>query len=162
MNNALPEGLVIRRAEPADKPAVAAQQIDSQNEEARLHPSREVGQKIAGVAWDMIHQRGGCMLIAEDNGKLIGHIGGAITRDASPFFNAAWQEYAMIFDLYVAPSHRRLGIGRLLVKAIMLFLKNAGARRFRIVGLIGNDIALALYRDMGFTDYEVTLERNDA
>jgi ribosomal protein S18 acetylase RimI-like enzyme len=158
--NALPETVVIRRAHDGDRLRVVAQQIDSQNEEATFHESRVSGEAIAGIAWEMIHQRGGCMLIAEESGELIGHVGGALTRDVSPFFKNNWQEYAMIFDLYVAPNHRRRGIGKAMVQQMMALLKEAGATRFRIVGLAANPAALSLYRACGFFDYEITLEHN--
>jgi len=156
----LPPGITIRRATLDDRDRVVHQQIASQDEEARFHPSRERGEAIAGIAWDLIHQRGGFVLIAEHHGALVGHVGGATTIDPSPFFNADWQHYALIFDLYVLPSYRRKGIGAALVSQMLAALENLGATRFRIVGLASNPAALALYRGLGFADYEVTLERN--
>ncbi len=153
------EAFTIRQATLSDKDRVTAQQIDSQNEEARLHPSRMEGGVISGVAWEMIHSGGGFILIAEKNGELIGHVGGSITRQPSPFFKAQWHEYAMIFDLYVTPAHRRQGIARALVKQMMQVLASRGANHVRIVGLSNNQAALALYRALGFSDYEITLER---
>ena len=38
--------------------------------------------------------------------------------------------------------------------------RQGGATRFRIVGLASNPAALALYRELGFSEYEITLERN--
>lgn len=152
--------ITIRRATLDDRARVINQQVQSQDEEASFHASRERGQAIEGVAWDLIHQRGGFILIAEANGVLIGHVGGATTVDPSPFFNSDWQHYALIFDLYVQPTHRRRGIGTALVKYMLEALTALGAKRFRIVGLAGNPSALGLYRKLGFTDYEITLERN--
>ena len=156
----IPPGITIRRATLEDRDRVVRQQIQSQNEEAGFHASRERGEAIEGVAWDLIHQRGGFVLIAEHSGALVGHVGGATTVDPSPFFNADWQHYALIFDLYVQPAYRRKGIGMALVSQMLSVLEKLGATRFRIVGLAGNPAALALYRRLGFRDYEVTLERN--
>lgn len=156
----LPAGITIRRATPEDRDRVVQQQVLSQDEEASFHISRESGAAIEGMAWDLIHQRGGFVLIAEHSGALIGHVGGATTVDPSPFFNANWQHYALIFDLYVQPAYRRKGVGMALVRQMSDALEALGATRFRIVGLASNPAALALYRRAGFTDYEVTLERN--
>lgn len=152
--------IIIRRATLDDRARVINQQVQSQDEEASFHESRERGAAIEGVAWDLIHQRGGFILIAEAGGVLIGHVGGATTTDPSPFFNADWQHYALVFDLYVQPSYRRKGIGKALVAQMLHALEALGARRFRIVGLASNPAALALYRGLGFSDYEITLERN--
>jgi ribosomal protein S18 acetylase RimI-like enzyme len=149
-----------RLATQADRDCVIAQQVDSQNEEAALHPSRVQGEAIAGVAWDMLHARGGFMIIAERDGALVGHIGGAPVHDGSPFFVDAWRDYALMFDLYVRPEARRAGIGRNLVEAMRKSLQALGVTRLRIVGLSNNVAALALYQSCGFQPYEVTLEQS--
>ncbi len=152
----------IRRATSADHDAVVALQVDSQNEEAALHPSRASGEEVRGVAWEMIHLRQGLMFVAEAEGTLVGHVGGAHVLDSSPFFKPEWRHYGLIFDLYVRPEFRRRGLAKQLVHAISDALLESGAHRLRIVGLANNDAALALYRGLGFSDYEVTLEKTRA
>jgi ribosomal protein S18 acetylase RimI-like enzyme len=156
----LPNNLTIRIATAADKDRVTTQQVDSQNEELSLHASRATGESIKGLAWELIHQRGGFVIIAEDNGTLIGHVGGAIVGDASLFLKPDWHQYGLIFDLYIKPEYRRQHLGSALVEAVMHALRNKGVKRFRIVGLAQNEAALRLYRKTGFTDYEMTLEYN--
>lgn len=152
--------ITIRPATQADRDRVTAQQVASQNEELGFHASRAAGESIKGLAWELIHQRHGFVMIAEENGTLIGHVGGALVNDASLFLKPSWHQYGLIFDLYVQPQHRRRAIGSALVHAVLNQLKTQGAKRFRIVGLSGNMPALNLYRKLGFTDYEVTLELN--
>lgn len=156
----LKPSITMRLAESTDRVRVVEQQVASQNEEAGFHPSRTAGEEIKGLAWELIHQRGGFIMLAEENGILIGHAGGALVTDASLFLKPNWHSYGLIFDLYVRPEYRRKQIGSALVKAVMQELTYKGATHFRIVGLSGNDAALNLYRKLGFTDYEVTLERN--
>jgi ribosomal protein S18 acetylase RimI-like enzyme len=151
--------LIIRTATDADKETVIANQVASQEEEASFHPSRQRGEAIRGVAWEMIHARQGIILVAEQNGQIIGHVGGAHALDASPFFLPEWQHYSLIFDLYILPAHRRKGIGSMLVREMLSRLEASGATRIRIVGLANNPAALALYRAIGFAPYEVTMEK---
>jgi len=151
--------LTIRPATDADKEIVIRNQVASQDEEASLHPSRQRGESIRGVAWDMIHARQGLILLAEIDGRIIGHVGGAHALDTSPFFLPEWQHYSLIFDLYVLPEFRRKKIGSALVREMLRCLENSGATRIRIVGLAGNPAALALYREIGFAPYEVTMEK---
>ena len=151
--------LRIRPATDADKDAVIANQVASQDTEASFHPSRQSGDAIKGTAWDMIHARRGRIIVAEYDGEIIGHIGGAMAHDQSPFFLPEWQQYALIFDLYVQPRYRRHKVGAKLVSAMELHLRYAGAKIIRIIALSGNDPAQKLYADAGFTPYEVTIEK---
>jgi len=151
--------LIIRPATDADKEIVVRNQVASQDEEASLHPSRQRGESIRGVAWEMIHARQGLILLAELDGRIIGHVGGAHALDNSPFFLPQWQHYSLIFDLYVLPEFRRQKIGSQLVREMAKRLQDSGATRIRIVGLAGNPAALALYQAMGFTPYEITMEK---
>lgn len=151
--------LIIRPATDADKETVIAHQVASQDEEAAFHPSRQSGEAIRGVAWNMIHARAGIVLVAELNGQIIGHVGGAHALDTSPFFLPEWQHYSLIFDLYVLPAFRRQKIGAALVREMTTLLVAAGAKRIRIIGLANNPAALKLYEAAGFAPYEVTMEK---
>ena len=154
-----PELLRIRPATLDDKDAVIANQVASQNAEASFHPSRQSGEAIEGTAWSMIHARHGTILVAEYDGAIIGHVGGAHAHDPSPFFLPEWQHYALIFDLYVQPAFRRHKVGLTLVKEMEARLKEAGAKTIRIIALSGNDAAQKLYAEAGFAPYEITMEK---
>ena len=153
------DALIIRPATDADKEQVIENQVASQNEEASFHPSRQSGEAIKGVAWQMIYARHGVVLVAEHEGAIIGHVGGAHAHDPSPFFLPEWQHYALIFDLFVLPEFRRHHVGAKLVEAMEERLRAAGAKTIRIIALSGNQAAQDLYADAGFRPYEIIMEK---
>ena len=69
-----------------------------------------------------------------------------VVSPASIALSLYWQ----LRDLYVAPDHRRQGVGRALVDAVVADARAAGAARISLQTEVGNDRALALYRDAGF------------
>ena len=61
-------------------------------------------------------------------------------------------------DLFVAPSHRRSGMGRGLISAAVEFARQAGAARISLSTAVTNGPARALYEAAGWsrqTDYHV-------
>ncbi len=65
---------------------------------------------------------------------------------ASMVLSLFWQ----LRDLYVAPEHRRQGVGRALLDVVVADARAAGAARISLQTEIGNDRAVALYRSAGF------------
>lgn len=55
-------------------------------------------------------------------------------------------------DLFVAPVHRRVGVGRLLVARVAADAQAAGAVRVELQTEVDNHAALAVYRDAGFEE----------
>lgn len=66
-------------------------------------------------------------------------------------------------DLFVAPTHRRRGVARLLLEAASRFAQEAGAVQLSLSTTIGNQPAQALYvslgwaRDLKFHHFTLTL-----
>ena len=69
-----------------------------------------------------------------------------VVSPASMALSLFWQ----LRDLYVAPDHRRHGVGRALVDTVVADARAAGAARVSLQTEVGNDRALALYRSAGF------------
>ncbi len=67
-------------------------------------------------------------------------------------------DWMYLRQFFVAPSHRRQGVGR---KAIEWLLANVwrDSRRIRIDVLVGNSRALAFWRAVGFSEYCLMMER---
>ena len=53
---------------------------------------------------------------------------------------------------WVAPSHRRQGIGKGLLQAVVFWAKEQGLRRLRLWAPAASSAALSLYRQSGFAD----------
>jgi len=87
-----------------------------------------------------------CVFVAEDNGRFIGF---AITTDVPASLRLAhfWQ----IRDLFVLPTHRRLGVGRTLLASVRAAAAASGALRLALQTEDDNDPALRLYAESDYT-----------
>jgi GNAT superfamily N-acetyltransferase len=85
------------------------------------------------------------VFVAEDNGRFVGF---AITVEVPASLRLAhfWQ----IRDLFVLPTHRRLGVGRALLGSVRAAANASGALRLVMQTEDDNDSALRLYADSGY------------
>ena len=83
--------------------------------------------------------------VAEDSGRFVGF---AITMDVPASLRLAhfWQ----IRDLFVLPTHRRIGVGRALLSFVRAAAIASGALRLVVQTEEDNDPALRLYTDSGY------------
>jgi GNAT superfamily N-acetyltransferase len=83
--------------------------------------------------------------VAEDRGRFVGF---AITMEVPASLRLAhfWQ----IRDLFVLPTHRRLGVGRALLASVRAAAIASGALRLVLQTEDDNDPALRLYADSGY------------
>ena len=56
--------------------------------------------------------------------------------------------------MWTAPTHRRQGVGRLLVGAILDWARQRGARTLRLMVTSNNEPAISFYQRLGFTPYK--------
>ena len=83
--------------------------------------------------------------VAEDSGRFVGF---AITMEVPASLRLArfWQ----IRDLFVLPTHRRLGVARALLASVRAAAIASGALRLVVQTEDDNDPALRLYADSGY------------
>jgi ribosomal protein S18 acetylase RimI-like enzyme len=97
------------------------------------------------------------ILAAEDAGAIIGYAYGRLEpRD----WNALLDACGAIHDIFVHPSARRCGIGKLLLDAVLKALEDKGAPRILLHTSVENAEAQALFEAAGFrsTMLEMTRE----
>jgi GNAT superfamily N-acetyltransferase len=82
------------------------------------------------------------MYLACDGDAVVGSIYGLRDREH--------REVARIGGTWVAPSHRRRGVGRELLEAVASWARERGSRRLALWAPSENAAALALYREAGF------------
>lgn len=58
---------------------------------------------------------------------------------------------AHLVSMWVAPAHRRSGVGRALVQAVLDWAASKGARAVYVMVTFNNDIAVTFYRSLGFS-----------
>ncbi|MEX1018395.1 MAG: GNAT family N-acetyltransferase [Litorilinea sp.] len=67
------------------------------------------------------------------------------------------EPYAELTELYVEPAYRGRGVGRALVRYAEQMAIEAGADQLFILTGFDNQPALALYRGLGYADYDLAL-----
>ena len=85
------------------------------------------------------------VFVAEDGGKVVGF---ATTMELPGSLRLA--HYWQVRDVFVLPTHRRLGIGRALLASVRAAALASGALRVVVQTEDDNDAALCLYRDSGY------------
>jgi ribosomal protein S18 acetylase RimI-like enzyme len=92
--------------------------------------------------------------IAEANRDIVGFIDLWIIHD---FCHGGKLSY--IQNLYVAPKHRRLGVGSHLLQKIIERAKERGALEIHVVTRFDNERAIQLYKKHGLTKESLQLEK---
>jgi ribosomal protein S18 acetylase RimI-like enzyme len=87
--------------------------------------------------------KGSTTYLAMDTGTPCGIASGFLDKDDST--------EAHLASMWVAPTHRRLGIGRLLVNAIVDWARAQGAGILQLIVTSNNDGAIKFYQRLGFT-----------
>lgn len=84
----------------------------------------------------------GVLLVADEGGHFVGLAGG-YPEDEDP-------EAVHLVSMWVDPAHRRDGLGRRLVEAVVRWARDRGARVVNLWVTDANDPAIALYLACGF------------
>ena len=83
-----------------------------------------------------------CAYLAMDERTPCGILGGFLEQeDASR---------AGLISMWVSPSHRRQGVGALLVNALFSWARTRGARVMQLMVTCNNDAAIKFYQRLGF------------
>ncbi len=145
--------MIVRRAVPADAPAIADIHVRSWQAAYRgLMPDDLLdGLSVADreARWtEAIAGRGGegAVFVAEQDGRLTGFCGASEPSrddDAAP-------DVAEIGAIYVDPELFRAGAGQALMDAALAHLESAGWREATLWVLAGNEPALNFYARFGF------------
>ena len=96
----------------------------------------------------------GMVLVAVDNGKVVGYSLSEI-RVPNPGFHR--EKYGYIDDTAVTASHRRRGIGRIMLVEIMNWFRSKKIRRVELNTAAQNVLANSFWRKQGFEVYMQTL-----
>lgn len=86
-------------------------------------------------------------LAAMEGDTLVGYVGSQTCMDETDMMNIA-----------VSPAHRRKGVGKGLIEALVEALKEKGSRCLTLEVRASNEGAIALYQNMGFA--QIGLRKN--
>jgi GNAT superfamily N-acetyltransferase len=87
------------------------------------------------------------VLVAEIDGRVVGYVLGAIVDLVPDMFER--EICGFIADIFVEPDHRRHGIGRLLMEAMLDWFQSEGIRYYEWYVAAQNPAARAFWREMG-------------
>jgi GNAT superfamily N-acetyltransferase len=157
------KGLLIRGYEDRDEAAVLDAVRSLQAHESMFHDRMKSPSGIGPWYTDMLKEKAklhaGSIFVAEYDGKVVGYatLWRDMTSDDEP--DEVNYVYAQVGDLAVLPDYRGRGIGQMLLAECEKHARLAGRNWLRIGVLAGNNGAHRLYRNGGFADKIVILEK---
>ena len=98
----------------------------------------------------------GLMLVAEAEGRVIGHLFLALD-EAPPYLAPEYRREAWICDAFIEEAWRGQGAFRAMLALAEAHARAAGCRRLHIGVLTGNDDAERIYRKAGFRNYAIEM-----
>jgi GNAT superfamily N-acetyltransferase len=100
------------------------------------------------------HVAEGLGFVSEDDGRVTGFVFATVPHEHP--------DLCHITDLYVVPDARRGGVARALLRAVVEEVERRGVGNVGLDVLVDNDVALALYRRLGFAplEYFLTVPRD--
>ncbi|WP_338739641.1 GNAT family N-acetyltransferase [Haloplanus salilacus] len=148
--------VAVETATPGDADAVADLWVDLAREQRRYgshllaDPNRDaIRESVAHHAVE------GGLSVARDSGDVVGFVRYGV--EEGPLAVAV--THGVVRDLYVAPAHRRSGIGSTLLDAAEAALRDSGVDVIRLEALAANDDAVRFYEDRGYHPHRIGFER---
>jgi len=87
------------------------------------------------------------LLVAEEQGKIIGFVYAVIERDVPIYLH---EEFAVIYEWWVEPAFRRRGAGKALIELAVKELAAMGVCQLRVCTAAGDPDARSLLGRCGF------------
>ena len=156
-------GMNIRQAEAGDRSALIALMAELHDAEVLMESNRASGEESAESHLDHIlgemKRLGGAVLVAEAAGRVEGFLVYTIEEDPGTFVKPSMRRHGMLWDISVSAAMRGQGLGRKLVGAAEADLAARGIAEMRLYVLAANKRAQALYRELGYGDYEYIMAK---
>jgi len=126
--------------------------------DARMPPGEEIADAYVQEIFARCAEHAGKVLVAVADNGIAGYVS-IMTRMQSDSLDDGHIEYGLIADLVVLEKHRGSGIGRQLIDAAEEYARTRNVRWLRICVLADNDSARQLYRQTGFSELYLDLEK---
>ena len=146
-----PATFTVRRATPADIPALVDLRIAFDRELAGPLPAERADEHRAAIeTYPRSHVPDGRyrMWVADAAGEVVG-MAGLVVIDRPPHPRSRRAPEAMVFNVMTLPAWRRRGVGRAVMEAVIADGRALGCRR---LVLRASDDGSHLYAALGFTD----------
>jgi GNAT superfamily N-acetyltransferase len=145
---------------PQDKPAILSFIDGIQTFENPIEGDRRTDARVAEDYFPEVLKLAarGASFIAEDGDTALGWA--LVHRDTNEVYvKEGEREIASVRELYVAASARGAGVGQALIAACEDWAKAQGIKVVMIGVLPGNERAVRIYRDAGFSPYALQLRK---
>ena len=150
---------LVRVAREADHEALLATTVALNRFEHEITGDRTIDVASAeAVLGHFIRRVGstGLMLVAEAEGRVIGHLFLALD-EAPPYLAPEYRREAWVCDAFIEEAWRGQGAFRAMLALAEAHARAAGCRRLHIGVLAGNDDAERIYRKAGFRNYAIEM-----
>ena len=125
-----------------------------------LKPGAEVAPNYAAGLMRTVTARNGSILLAKDDDKPVGFVCAWIADDDDPLLREEVRRHAYVSDIFVAESHRRKGVARMLMEAIEAAMRQRGCQRIRVTSKAANRGALTFYNATSYKPYEILFTKS--
>jgi ribosomal protein S18 acetylase RimI-like enzyme len=129
--------------------------VDNPEYDADLVPGWGLSKQGEIYFTDLLNNPKDCCFVAEDKGKLVGYIT-AIPK----IFESRKSKYIEIHNLGIIAEYRRRGIGKKLMDKCLTWAKNKEFQKVFLICFSNNNEALAFYKNYGFSEIYVSLEKD--
>ena len=131
--------------------------MDFHKERDKLFTRKDIGHKgwIEFVT-DHMSKEDSCVFVAELDGQIVGHCLGFLS-DYPPVITI--ERYGKFQELAVMADYRRCGVGKELVKKMLIWFSEQGMKRIEVNVSVHNELSTAFWRKIGFSPYLETLYR---
>lgn len=155
-------GYSIRKAVLDDLKTVQSLSINLSEKEAdEFDPTLEPGWNRSEEAVTYLEEKivgeESMALVAETEDKTVGYIVASI-KDAEVY--RKMDKIAEIESMYILPEYRSNGIGSEFVQKFFTWAEDRDVDRLRVEATSQNTDGISFYRENGFEDYSLTLEKN--
>ena len=136
----------VRRAGSSDASALVALAEEVGREEGRWILATETWRSVTDERryLRMVQRHAdAAVFVAEDDGRIVGRL--SLSRDPHPS-----SRHVADLGLMVAESHRRRGIGKLLLDEAVSWARECGIRKLELHVFPWNEPAISLYESFGF------------
>lgn len=106
---------------------------------------------------DQLKDKNVKMLVAEDNGKIIGRIVGVIIK--APSYITP-KKIGNIDDTFIKENYRQKGIGEKLLKELLKWFKDKNIKHIELSVDARNKIGVNAWRKFGFYDYIIEMRKD--
>ena len=125
----------------------------------RLKPPEDIGPWYVDDLRKDVAKFKGTFLVAEANGIVAGHAALLTEMSSEGERDEIVYAFAYVTELAVLKSHRRRGIGHLLVAECERLARKAGQRWLRLGVLANNESARSFYASLGLEERFLSLEK---